>query len=429
MSRILSNGPNEDYVDGPFEQMLKGADRASLAAPYFTHSKSLVEAATSGTKIRLLVGLNLSTSPTALREAFNQEGIEIRYRKYFHAKIYIFDDDDKALLGSANLSNNGLRAKREAVIRLDRNADKEAVKETRAVFDDLWRHGKCLTESTLETFAKKRDDQLERRRREDLFDLDGSIDAAVNHADWLENTHPNLVKPNKRIREEIRLHKCYCEYIYAFDEVRSIVEAPRFRNPHMSKFPIVFETERFLNFIHNYKVLRKEAKRTASHALSQDERQEKIIYFAEKWANSNAPLHPLPSKEYSNAIMTVTQIFSTPNKIRNTSENDIFDAIKRLHAFNFHIGHVKDAQRIFIEENRNSLSFIQDRLIHLLHGPGDFIARIYDVSNRDEPDSLSHIGNCSAFELYGTVHHNKCPPINNRTVGVLNLLNFDVSRV
>ena len=425
MSRIFSNGPKQDYVDGPYEQMLKGADRANLAAPYFTHAKWLVEAAMRGTKIRLLVGLNLSTSPTALREVYNTKGIEVRYRKNFHAKIYIFDD--KALLGSANLSQNGLRKNRESVIKLDRSADNEAIEETRALFDELWRRGKCLTESRLEAFAKKREDQLQRRKSEGLSDPEGDIDAAVNHADWLQNTHPNLVKPNRRITEEIRLHKCYCEYIHAFDEVRSIIEVPRFRNSHMSKFHIVLETERFLHFINNCKKRRREAKETASHALSLDERQEKITYFADQWATAE---DPLLSDDYDTAIETVTRTFSSRNAIKSASAEDIFFGLKRLHSFDdYTTRRVKDAQQKFMSKNGNDLNFIQDRLIHLLYGPGDFITRIYDISKGDASNSLSLVGNSTAFELYGTVYHDECPPINNRTVGILNLLNFDVEKV
>ena len=426
MSRILSNGPNEDYVDGPFEQMLKGADRASLASPYFTHSKSLVEAATSGTKIRLLVGLNLSTSPTALKKVYKQEGIEIRYRKDFHAKIYIFDD--KALLGSANLSHNGLRANREAVIRLDRSADDEAINQTRALFDELWSRGKSLTKSKLEAFEKEREDQLERRKREGLSDPDGSIDAAVDHADWIDNILPNSDKPKKRVKEEFKLHKFYSDYIRAFNEIRSIIEVPRFQSRHMKGFHIVYETDRFLNFIHNSTELKREAKETASHVLSLDERQEKIIYFAYKWANAE---NPRWSPGYSAAIKTVTETFSTREAIQSASADDIFAGLKRLHCFDHYTTRYipKPAQQAFMKANGDDLNFIQDRLIHLLHGTGDFITRIYDVSNREASGNLTHFGSSTAFELYGTVHPDQCPPINNRTVGMLNLLNFDVRRL
>ena len=419
MSRVLSNGPKKmDYVDGPFEQMLNRADRASLAAPYFTHSKSLVEAAKSGTKIRLLVWLNVSTSPTALRDVFNQEDIEVRYREYFHAKIYIFDN--KALLGSANLSHNGLRTKREAVIRLDRCVDKKAVRETQAVFDELWSRGKCLTESTLEAFAKKRDEQIKRRKSNGLSDSDGSIDAAVNHADWLEKNPIDPTKPKGRITKEVELHQFYSEYIHAFDEIRSIIEVPRFQSRHMKKFHIVLETERFLNFINNSDELKKEAGERGSHSMSLEDRQENIIHFANSWA---AAKDPLLSDDYDTAIKIVQQTFSTSNKIRNTSAADIFGALIRLHSFGEASRYItpQPPQQEFIRANINVLHKSLDQL---LHGPGNFIARIYDVVN-----SLKHFGYSSAFELYGTVHPDKCPPINNRTVGVLNLLNFDVRKV
>ena len=205
MNRIFSNGPGKDYVDGPFAHMLEESNRANLAAPYFTNSDRIVDAAQKGTRIKLLVELNLSTSPTALRQVHNSDGIEIRHLRNFHAKIYIFDD--MALLGSANLTHNGLHGNREAVIRLDRKTDNDVIEEMSALFDELWSNGTDLTASDLDAFEYARSDQLEQRRRAGLSDPGKSIEEALVLTQGPEKISPKSTSTNMRSKGEVRLKK------------------------------------------------------------------------------------------------------------------------------------------------------------------------------------------------------------------------------
>jgi len=55
-------------------------------------TREVVEAATQGKVVSLLLGLNISTDPSVLRDAFNVPNLSIRYyTRRFHAKIYLFD--------------------------------------------------------------------------------------------------------------------------------------------------------------------------------------------------------------------------------------------------------------------------------------------------------------------------------------------------
>ena len=144
MTRILSNGGHGNFVMNPFSELLHDASSVQLASPYFTHADPLRAAARDGGSIRLLVGLNPVTTPSALREIHEVPGIQIRYLTHrFHAKIYIFDG--AALLGSANLTDGGLISNREAVICLDQTKDADAVEDLRALFQELWSFGQVLT--------------------------------------------------------------------------------------------------------------------------------------------------------------------------------------------------------------------------------------------------------------------------------------------
>ena len=417
MSRIFSNGPSKDCVDEPFAEMLKKSNRASLAAPYFTDARMLVDAAQNGTEIKLLVGLNLSTSPNALRSVHNRDGIKIKHYENFHAKIYIFDN--AALLGSANLTNNGLRANREAVIRLDRQIDKEAIEETSALFEDLWSRGTCLTESQLVAFEAERRNLLERRQKAGLSDPEKNISDAIGQS---ERPSTNRKKPPVA---QARLGKFFDDYVFAFNKVREIIEVPRFRNPDMEGIHIVYETDRFLNYLRMSKIMSGEVMDIHSPSLSPEARQENIIRYAHIWAK--AKKLGLPDGYYE-SIEAIKRIFSTSSSIQSASTSDIVGGLLHLHSF-------RDARRwlgenpeeTFLEDNQNDLDYVKERLTHLLHGTDDFIARIHEVSKGKYPKNLTRVGPSSAFELYGTVFPDKCPPINNRTVEILQFLDFDLA--
>src|SRR5436190_2010621 len=132
MKRVFSNGPAMDYVINPFNRLMTQASRLYLAAPYFNSAKPIIEAASHGKFVQLLVGLNTATDPSALAQVMRAPHTAIRYLTYrFHAKIYLFDDT--ALLGSANLTDSGLMANREAVICLDQPEDFDAIEEIRTL--------------------------------------------------------------------------------------------------------------------------------------------------------------------------------------------------------------------------------------------------------------------------------------------------------
>ncbi|MEJ0023396.1 MAG: phospholipase D family protein [Alphaproteobacteria bacterium] len=98
--RILSNGPQKDFVIAALQRMSARSRALFLAAPYFNFSDTIVESATLGKRVQLIIGLNSSTSPDAVSRVVGLPGVSVRYfTDRFHAKIYIFDD--AALVGSA----------------------------------------------------------------------------------------------------------------------------------------------------------------------------------------------------------------------------------------------------------------------------------------------------------------------------------------
>ena len=201
MQRIYSNGNDCDQVKVPFLELLKNSKQADLAAPYFTCAKLLLKAAKNGTKIRLLIELNVITCPEALREIIDTPKIDIEIKylmKKFHAKVYIFDKDKFALLGSANLTPNGLTGNREAVIRLCKDQDSDAIKGVRKLFDELWEAGDPFDEERLVQFEAEQDELRKLRA------------ASLKAKKRLESVFPPVIR-DSNLKEEF---KNACERVF-----------------------------------------------------------------------------------------------------------------------------------------------------------------------------------------------------------------------
>ena len=116
----------------PHRQMVERSRTIWAAAPYVTTIDQLLEAQRAAKEIRLIVGLNDCTSPSALRQIHGLPNIGIKFfTRRFHAKFYLFDD--QALLGSSNLTQGGLSLNREATILLDSEDDLD---ELRSLFSE-----------------------------------------------------------------------------------------------------------------------------------------------------------------------------------------------------------------------------------------------------------------------------------------------------
>ena len=421
MREIFSNHPDhKDYVLNPFQQMLMGSTCALLAAPYFTVAEPLVEAARKGIKVQLLIGLNEITSPKALRIC-QSKGISIRYfTRRFHAKIYVFDNF--ALVGSANLTGDGLRANREAVIKLDRDADtKTAFDETRALFHELWESGRVLTSQVLDDFERTYK-TLPRR----TFDPEEKIEKAIGSIAEPYNINvQSQKKSSKRDFLENLRRQVYEEYRPAFREVTAILEEGDFRRPELAKVGIENETNRFLNYVRLEPASGEHTWRNAKLISSLEDRRERVIRYAQEWVD--APKSRVP-EDYLDRLRDAKQIFDATETIETKDKRQIFDGLMCIHAFSDHLRRTAGDEfcEKFWNANNEDLARVKSTIIHLIHGPGeDFIPRLHDVLH-DKSKTLKHFGIFIALELYGTIRPDKYPPINGRMAKALRFLGFDV---
>ena len=419
MSKIYSNGPSKDYVINPFSHMAAASSRLHLAAPYFTQAQPLLDAAKGGKSVQLLIGLNEATSPQALRNIYEVSGIAIRYlTSRFHAKIYIFDDT--ALLGSANLTDGGLRANREAVITLDREDDAEALEEVRALFVELWDAGQVLTREKLDTFEKTYNDL-----RRKTPDPQKEIEAALGQAQPHNINVASHEKSSERVFLETLRQEVYEQYRPAFSEVTSILDAHGFRRPDLADVGIENETNRFLNYVRLTHVIGDEAWQSAP-LRSADDRRREIMHYAQEWvdaANNRVP------EDYAAWLRTVEQTFGSREAIEAADKERIMEGLMSLHAFTeqlrFVKGGLKNLPAEFWKSNNDDLERVKTTLVYLLHGPGDFIQRFHDVLY-DQSMKLKRFGYFCALELYGTIKPDECPPMNGRMAKALRFLGYDV---
>src|ERR1700724_948734 len=139
-----ANSAKSGFTIDFFALMAPGAKEALLASPFFSTYEPIACLSERGCQIKLLVRLGDITTPEVLRAALKDERVAIRYytSRRFHSKLYIIDDT--ALVGSANLTDAGLKANREVSVVLRRDRD-PAFEELPGLFDILWDYADVLT--------------------------------------------------------------------------------------------------------------------------------------------------------------------------------------------------------------------------------------------------------------------------------------------
>src|SRR6185369_5131272 len=228
MKRILSNGRDKDFVASALFRLTAQSRALYLAAPYFTYCEPVLEAARQNKPVQLLIGLNTATHPDAVTRVVSMPGVAVRYlTRRFHAKIYIFDN--AALLGSANLTDTGLRANREAVICLDQEDDRASVEEIRALFAELWEAAAVVTPDKAHEFA-----EVWHKVRSPT-DPDTQIERAVGKAEPPNINVDSVKASHERIFLEGLRRQVYEKYRPAFLEVSSLLGSENLRRPDLTE--------------------------------------------------------------------------------------------------------------------------------------------------------------------------------------------------
>ena len=419
MVKILSNGPSRDYVLAAFQKFSASSSEAFLAAPYFSYADPLIDTLKTGCKINLLVCLNPSTHPDALRAVSANSRVRIRYfTGRFHAKIFVFDN--AAMLGSANLTQAGFGGNREAVACFSSKDESDAVDDVRGLFTELWESADVLTPEILSAFraawfALPKNTQ----------DADRIISDAVGRA---EPTTISVQKP-KNASERLFLQglrrKIHEQYGRAFDEVARVLQEENLERGQLTGLARPFHTNRFLNWVRLEKA---PGEGTWLEAPIRDEagRREELRRLGTDWRSASDDRVP---NDYEDRLRAVDLVFGTRERLSYASKDDLMDGILGLHAFSEQLRFVKgglsELPKEFWRENAGDIDRVRASLDHLLFGTGDFVARLHD--NVYSPKwKLRMFGQFCSTELAGTVRPDLCPPVNGRTAKALRFVGFDV---
>lgn len=415
MTTLYSNGPSGDFVIAPYKKLLAKTSAVFVASPYVTMTSDLAEAANRGKAVNLLVGLNASTDPAALRCVFGIPNLSIRYyTNRFHAKVYLFDEC--ALLGSSNLTDGGMQSNREATLFVEQI---EQVQELRALCQELWSGAPVLTPEVLSRFETA----VGPFGRQ--FDMDARIATAVGPAQPPNITVGSSKKTSEYIFLEALRRRVYEQFKPSFDEVALALTEPGLHRNEWSSTDKASEVNRFLNWVRLIHGAGDEWQQ--SPLRSKEERRTVIEVLGKEWAHTK---DARITDDYFDNMHHLRSVFATRESLEAASRESLSDALMGVHAFEEQIRFIKGGYKAIIEffwtENGEDVVKVKKSLDHLIFGKGDFIARLYDVLNF--PDwKIRYFGESCALELSGTVRPNMCPPMNGRSAKGLRYIGFNVS--
>ncbi|MGH7011960.1 MAG: hypothetical protein ACREEX_14090, partial [Caulobacteraceae bacterium] len=275
-----------------------------------------------------------------------------------------------------------------------------------------------LTAEVLQAF------RVERDRLRGTTDPDSLIERAIGRAEPANIAVASRVKTRERLFVEGLRRRIYEQYDPAFSEVGELLSENGLRRPELAAVGPANETNRFLSWL-RIEHIPGETWRDAP-SLSKTERRNRILGFGREWRDD--PRNHVP-EDYFDWLERVRRVFASNSSIEGASREEIIGGLMSLHAFSEQLRFTKGGTAAlpvkFWSDNGNDVAKVKRTLIHLTHGPGEFVERLHDVLY--EPAfKLASFGLFSALELQGTVKPQECPPMNGRMAKALRFLGFEV---
>ncbi len=416
-SGIYTNSPGQDQVLRPYSAHMATASRIRIAVPYFTRESEVLQAAARGAKVELLVGLNRSTNPSALRRVLDAPNCLVRYfTDGFHAKVFLFDG--VVMLGSANLTEGGMASNREAVLVLDQLGDEDRILDIELFFAQVWDSAEVLTNEVWNQFKAAWDKATRLGNPDAPFQVLRDVEPPTvlfgsGHKSAQQHYLSDLQK------------SIYEEYSPAFAEVSAVLRDRGLRRPEFVDLGLAFETNRFLNWVRLEHAVGDVSWQEAL-LLSEDDRRHMVGSLAEQWVSTTNPHIP---DDYFQLLSELQAVMATPESIRASDHEQLAHALICVHAFKQQLRFTKGGEEAlptkFWKLNQDDLLRVQSSLIYLVHGSDDFAERICAVLY-DQKYKLGAFGRFCALELVGTLKPEQVPPINGRMAKALRFLGFDV---
>ncbi|MCB0627978.1 MAG: phospholipase D family protein [Saprospiraceae bacterium] len=415
---IYTNTSGIDSVRNAFMTHSQSVSDLFIATPFFSYHELFDEILNLKDEylIRIIVRLGPSTSPNSLKKIINRKQFQIRYftSSLFHSKLYIFGDK-KILIGSANLTQAGFQSNREICIEVSH--EDERFDALLKLYNSYWTQADVLTLERLNEYS----------------DLYSNFNSNSTHKfeneiikKFGEVCPSNEIQGGfKQSKEKIFLEsyrRTYQEFESAYRVVESIYKSYQRRKQPESEVPLRIEIDQFFNFMREIYV-KGDIWKTISF-LEKNQQEKKIrenldSWFLEDWSYLD---NQIPDR-----IKLINKTLSSEQKIKNSSMDDIFQAIDVCHSIHsrlrFFDGGHDTLKKVFIK--KNELKQVQNVISYLLYGQDDYVTRMGNCIF-DESYAVKEFGRSAIQELLGWVNKENIPICNGRTVKVLRYLGFNV---
>lgn len=403
-----------------------------LAAPFFTTNDPIKALTDKGCDVRLIVRFSPITTPEALRQALENPRVKTRYftGAKFHTKLYIIDDI--ALVGSANLTDRGLKANRELSVLLRQDRD-EAFYALPGLFDELWNDADVLNKEVLREYEKAFKSK-EKPQDEDAFEK--FIHKFVKPA----APRSIVVGSEKKSKERAFIQGFRRKYdeilVPAHDEILDVAQLHGFGRPEYAGQDPQIEMGRFLGWLRLTQGSGDGWRETSLLSDPQD-RAARIAEYVQVWQSTDDTVKGdmyHASAEIEN-IANIRTYLCDPNELDRLNFDELFRHLTGCHAFLERLRFVsKDIgenlsglERLRIDfQKKNTLEAVVRTVRYLLADTGDAIERAYDCVYGSY--KLKGFGEACVMELLGW-GDTKRPPFNNRSIRGIRLLGFDVEHL
>ena len=429
---LYANTRDTDFTINFFMKAGTNPRTGLLAAPFFTTTVPIDALTDRGCDVRLIVRFSPVTTPEALRGAFENPRVKVRYftNAKFHTKLYIIDD--VALVGSANLTTSGLQSNRELSVLLRQDRD-EAFYDLPGLFDDLWNDADVLNEDVLREYTNAFKAK-EKPQDEDAFEK-------FIHK-FVKPAAPTsiVVGSEKKSKERTFIQNFRRKYdevlVPAHHEVLAAAKENGFGRPEYAGHDPQIEMGRFLGWLRLTQG-GGNGWRETTLLSDPDNRAARIAQYVQIWQSTDNTV----KGDMYNASSEIENVANIRSYLRNTDElmqlsfDDLFRYLTGCHAFlerlrfaSKDIGEdLSGLERLRIDfQTNNTLESVVRTVSFLLSGSGDAIERAYDCVYGSY--KLIGFGEACVMELLGWGDP-KRPPFNNRSIRGLRLLGFDVEHM
>lgn len=432
LSDIYANTKATGFTINFFSEVATQAKQAWLAAPFLTTTEAIDILTAKGCEVSLIVRFSPVTLPAALKKAHENPRVRVRYftDQKFHTKLYVVDD--VALVGSANLTDSGLKANRELSIVLHQDRD-IAFEQLPTVFDELWNYADVLTDDVLKAYTKAFN-QPGRPHTEDAFEK--FLKDFVPEA-----SPPSIVVDSDKVSKERSFiqafRRKYDEILIPFHNeiVELALKHGLGRKEYEGQDPQI-EIGRFLGWlrlVHGSGDTWREAP-----LLPREEREKRIAEFVSVWQSTDDTVSTdmYEAEQEIKNISNIRQFLADPDQLERLDFDTIFDYLIGCHAFLERLrfvpknlgSNLTGLQRLRIQFLRNNtIENTKETINYLLSGSGDPIVRAYDCIFNARY-KLRGFGEACVMELLGWGVPGR-PPFNNRTIRGMRFLGYDVENL